>query len=106
MSEVKNKLTDAPILLRPDFEKLFILQKDFSYSGCGAVLSQKVNDGREHPVAYASRTIRSCEERYSATEGECLTTLWTVDKFRVYLQDRHFELQTDHSALQWIHRNL
>jgi hypothetical protein len=48
--ELKMRLTTAPILVRPDMEKLFSIYCDASGQGLGCVLMQ---DGRV--VAYASR---------------------------------------------------
>ena len=51
---LKKKCVQAPILAFPDFNKTFLLDTDASGKGLGAVLSQKQEDGRYHPVAYAS----------------------------------------------------
>ena len=54
---LKNKLTEAPILVYPKFDKQaspIILQTDASAIGLGAVLEQ---DG--HVIAYASRTLQN-----------------------------------------------
>jgi len=51
---LKRALVDAPILVRPDFQRPFCLNVDWSTKGVSAVLSQK--DGRlEKVVAYASK---------------------------------------------------
>ena len=51
---LKEKCVNAPVLSFPDFKKPFLLETDTSGKGLGAVLSQKQDDGRYHPVAYAS----------------------------------------------------
>ena len=51
---LKEACLQAPILPFPDFDKLFLLETDASGKGLGAVLSQKQEDGRYHPIAYAS----------------------------------------------------
>ena len=53
---------NAPVLSFPDFKKPFLLEMDTSGKGLGAVLSQKQDDGRYHPVAYASRTMNETEQ--------------------------------------------
>ena len=45
-----------PVLIYPRFgpESEFILETDASYVGLGAVLSEQQEDGKIHPIAYAS----------------------------------------------------
>ena len=59
---LKEKCVNAPVLSFPDFKKPFLLKMDASGKGLGAVLSQKQNDGRYHPVAYASQTMNETEQ--------------------------------------------
>ena len=58
---LKEKLTSAPVLSYPSFEKPFVLETDASIEGLGAVLSQTQEDGLLHPVAYASRSLTPAE---------------------------------------------
>ena len=51
---LKMKCMTVPVLAFADFEKPFLLETDASSLGLRAVLSQKQNDGKFHPVAYAS----------------------------------------------------
>ena len=51
---VKMKCMTAPVLTFADFQKPFLLETDTSLCGLGAVLSQQQDDGKYHPVAYAS----------------------------------------------------
>ncbi|CAG8754817.1 4861_t:CDS:2, partial [Funneliformis mosseae] len=73
---LKEQLTTAPILSYPDFNQSFILSTDASTTGLGAVLSQKNNEGREHPIWYASRTLSPAEKNYHITEQEALAVVW------------------------------
>jgi hypothetical protein len=99
---LKEKLTSAPVLMYPDFDKPFILYTDASQIGLGAVLSQKGDDGKEHVIVYASRTLNSAEKNYSTTEQECLAIVWAVKYFRHYIFGSRFTIITDHAALQWL----
>ena len=64
--KLKAHLTSAPILVYPDYEKLFTLHVDASRKGLGAVLYQE-QDGKLHVIAYASRSLAGSEkELYSA----------------------------------------
>jgi hypothetical protein len=49
----KEKLSEFPILRRPDFNKVFILHIDWSVLGIGTILSQLDEEGKEYVIAYA-----------------------------------------------------
>ena len=55
---LKLKCMTAPVLAFADFAEPFLLETDASKDGLEAVLSQKLKDGRYHPVAYASRGLK------------------------------------------------
>lgn len=86
-------------MARPDFDKPFILATDASKLGLGCVLTQLDDDGREHPIMYASRGLISSEVNYAASKLECLAVIWAVKMFRPYLLGKRFTIITDHSAL-------
>lgn len=82
---IRASLSSVPVLSRPDFEYPFELQTDASDVGLGAVLTQKI-DGIEHVISYASRTLSAAEQNYTTTEKEFLAVIWTISKFRAYLE--------------------
>ena len=93
---LKQKLTTAPVLSYPNYDQQFILSTDASAVGLGAVLSQLGEDGKEHPVAYASRTLNAAEKNYSTTKRECLALIWAVQYFHPYLYNqKEFLIITD-----------
>ena len=98
---LKQKLTEAPILARPDFEKEFILDTNASDIAIAAVLSQNI-DGKEHVIAFASKLLSKCERRYCVTSKELLAMVNYVKHFRHYLYGKKFILRTDHESLRWI----
>ena len=63
-----------------------MLETDASGRGLGAVLSQKQEDGRYHPIAYASCVMNETEQRYHSNKQEFLTLKWAVtEQFHEYL---------------------
>ena len=59
-AQLKQLLVEAPVLVYPRFGpgEEFLLETDASGVGLGAVLSQKQQDDRFHPIAYASRSLQ------------------------------------------------
>ena len=98
---LKEALCSAPLLKYPDFSRPFYIATDASGYGLGAVLFQKYGEDLrdEMPVAYASRTLKDAELRYSATEREALAVWWACDHFVEYIDEHEVTIYTDHKAL-------
>ncbi len=97
--ELEVKLTSAPVLAYPDYQKPFVVCTDASSKAVGAVLPQADEDGRDHPIHYAGRALSSAESNYSAVEREALGVVLALKKIRHYLTSNRFKLYTDHQAL-------
>ena len=101
--ELKMKCLTAPVLAFTDFKKPFLLETDTSIEGLGAVLSQKQDDDRYHPVAYTSRGLKGGELKYHSSKLEFLALKWAVtEQFREYLQYKPFLVCTDNNPLTYI----
>ena len=100
---LKDKLTIEPVLSLPVDEGMYILDTDASEFGLGAVLSQRQN-GQEHVIAYASRSMNRSELKYETTRKEVLAVVYRLKQFRQYLLGRHFVIRTDHAVLSWLRR--
>ena len=96
--ELKERLTTAPLLRHPDLTKPFFLWTDASEEGFGAVLEQEEN-GKRHPIAYASRQTNEAERKYCPTELEVAALIFGVEHFEVYLLGHSVTVFTDHQAL-------
>lgn len=101
---LKRSLTTAPVLQYPDFKQPFILDTDASDVAIGCVLGQ-VCDGKEHVVAYGSRTLSKAERHYSTTRKELLAVIFATKLYKCYLLGAKFLLRTDHSSLRWLWRS-
>ena len=95
----KNLLLSAKVLVHFDPNKELILACDASSYGVGTILSHKMSDGTERPIAFASRTLSSAEKNYSQLEKEGLACIFGVKRFHLYLYGRNFTIVTDHKPL-------
>ena len=98
---LKGEIASRPVSAYPDFSKPFRLYTDASNIGLGAILAQR-QQGKEKIIFCASRTLNNAESNYSTTKKECLAVVWGVQIFRPFLIATHFEILTDHYALQWL----
>ncbi|GJV33766.1 reverse transcriptase domain-containing protein [Tanacetum coccineum] len=98
---LKKKLTEAPILIAPDWDLPFELICDASDFAIGAVLGQRY-EKHFRPIHYASKTINKAESYYTTTEKEMLAVVYAFEKFRSYLILKKSVVYTDHSALKYL----
>ncbi|GBG86580.1 hypothetical protein CBR_g41642 [Chara braunii] len=96
-SKLKAALISAPVLIRPDPEKCFVLITDWQPEAISAILAQVGPNGLESVVEYASKSVSACKRNYATPTGECYAALWGISHFRVY--GRKFTLVTDHEPL-------
>jgi len=62
----KAKLSEFPILRRPNFNKVFILHIDWSALGIGVILNQLDENGKEYVITYAFQSNNKAESNYSS----------------------------------------
>ena len=66
--KIKQALTEAPVLVSPDFLKYFLTFSFASQDTIVVVLLQKNDDGLEKPIAFFSKTLKDSELKYSTLE--------------------------------------
>ena len=102
---LKAACMDTPVLAYADYTKPFNLYTDASDKGLGAVLAQVQEDGKERPIAYASRALSQSEGNYDAHKLEFLALKWSItDRFHEYLYGtgEPFHVFTDNNPLTYI----
>ena len=95
--ELKRKLTEAPLLVLPNFEKTFEIECDASGIWIGAVLMQ---EGR--PVAYHSEKLDGARLNYSIYDKEFFALVRALEVWQHYLWPKEFIIHSDHESLKFL----
>jgi hypothetical protein len=83
--QIKKALTEAPVLISPDYSKDFLI---FSFASCdtvAVVLLQKNDQGQEQPIAFYNKALRDSEVRYEIMEKKSYALVKALKSFRVYV---------------------
>ncbi|XP_035547321.1 uncharacterized protein LOC118348884 [Juglans regia] len=94
-SLIKEKLTNAPLLVLPNFAKTFEIECDASGIGIGAVLMQ---EGR--PIAYFSEKLSGAALNYPTYDKEMYALVRALENWQHYLWPKEFVIHTDHESLK------
>ena len=77
---MKKKFVEAPILVLPNFNKVFTIECDARNRAIGGVLSQ---EGK--PVAFFSEKLNEANKTYSTCDLEMYAFVKSLRKWRHYL---------------------
>lgn len=96
---LKDKLIESPVLVLYDPRDETELHCDASSIGFGAILLQRKQDGKFHPVFYFSKRTTDTESKYHSFELETLAIVYALKRFRIHLQRRKFKIVIDCNSL-------
>jgi hypothetical protein len=97
LNEVRQILSEPPVLRFFDTNIVPVLQCDASRNGLGACLLHN-----NQPVAYASRSLTPTEVHYAQIEKEMLAIVFGMERFESYLYGRKVLVESDHKPLESI----
>lgn len=78
--EIKQLVTQTPVLRYYNVSKPVTIQSDSSQYGLGCCLMEE-----GQPVAFASRALTPTEQNYAQIEKECLSIVFACQRFHHYL---------------------
>ncbi|KAK1579643.1 hypothetical protein QYE76_016621 [Lolium multiflorum] len=95
--ELKKRLTEAPLLVLPDFTQTFEIECDASGLGIGGVLMQ---NGK--PVAYYSEKLDGARLNYPIYDKELYALVRVLEVWQHYLWPKEFVIHSDHESLKYL----
>ena len=95
---LKKMVTKSPVLVHYNPNKPTKVSADASRHALGAVLLQLEDNGWK-PVAYASRSLSTAEQKYAQIELELLAICFGNNKFSQFLLGKRFLVESDHKPL-------
>jgi len=101
--ELKQRYTTAPVLAHFDASKPVIIETDASDFAIGAVLSQRDEENRLHPVTFHSRKFQPAEINYEIHDKELLAVVDAFKHWRRYCKGATHQVQvySDHQNLEY-----
>jgi hypothetical protein len=82
---IKKDLTEAPVLISPDYSKDFLIFSFSSFDTVAVVLLQKSVEGLEQPISFFSRALRDAEVKYDIMEKQAYALVKSIKAFRIYV---------------------
>ena len=101
--DLKRRFTTVQKLAHFDATKPVIIETDASNFAIGAILSQRDDRGKLHPVAFHSRRFQLAEINYEIYDKELLTIVDTFKHWHRYCKGvmNQFEVFSDHQNLEY-----
>lgn len=78
---IKHAISTATLMQHPHPSKPFITDCDAPLTGLGAALHQQDECGKEYFIAFASRTLKPNERKWTITDLEALAVVWAIETF-------------------------
>jgi hypothetical protein len=94
---LQRALTTGPVLQMPDFDSPFVVDRDASGIGFGAVLHQG-----EGPQAFFSRPFIARHHKLMAYKRELIGLVQAMGHWQPYLWGRPFRVRTEHYSLKFL----
>lgn len=95
--ELNIRMTTSPVLVLPDFQRMFKVQTDARGLLVGGVLIQE-----NRLVSYFIEKLNDARRHYCTYDLEVYVVVQALHNWRHYLLPKEFVLEMDHSALKYI----
>ena len=97
---VKQALTQTPVLISPDFNKVFFIFSFASDHTVVVVLLQKNIKGQEQPIAFFSKALRDAPLKYNIMEKHAFALIKALKDFKFYILHTHIITFVPHTVFK------
>ena len=100
---LRRRITTEPVLKQPQLNQQFEVEVNASGYAIGAVLMQRDEKGKRHPITYFSSTLNEAEWNYDIYTLELYAIVRALRHWRPFLAGSPHEviIHTDHANLQY-----
>ena len=100
---LRKRITTEPVLKQPQLDQQFKVEVDASWYVIGAILMQRDEKGKRHPIAYFSSTLNEAEWNYNIYTLELYAIVQALRHWRPFLAGSPHKVivHTDHANLQY-----
>ncbi|KAF8753431.1 hypothetical protein RHS01_06875 [Rhizoctonia solani] len=100
---LKDAITNAPVLCHADPTKPYFLETDASGAALGSILSQRQEDGRLHPLGFLSESFKGAKQNYNTHNKELLAIIRSFEYWHIFLEGTLHPITvfTDHRNLEY-----
>jgi len=101
--QLKARVTAGLVLAHANLQDQFELEVDVSRYAVGAVLLQRKEDGKKHPIGYYSATLNEAQRNYDIYDLELLAIVMALKNWRPLLAGSPHKIiiYSDHLNLQY-----
>lgn len=99
--DLKDAITSDTVLGYYNVNDKIQIIADAGPKGLGAVLVQ-IGENGPRIISFASRSLTKAEQNYCQLEKEALALVWAVERFKLYVFGREFDLITDSKPLEFL----
>jgi len=98
--DIKKAISEAPVLVSPDFSKDFLIFSFASKHTIAGVFLQKNQEGNEQPIPFYSKTLRDAPLKYDIMEKQAYALVQALKELRVYILHSHTIAHVPTSAVK------
>ncbi|CCO35566.1 hypothetical protein RSOLAG1IB_11470 [Rhizoctonia solani AG-1 IB] len=101
--ELKQCVTNQPVLVHSNPSKPYFLETNASGVAMGAILSQRLDDRRLHPITYMSKSFNDAERNYDTHDKELLAIIKAFEEWQIFLEGtlQPITVFTNHHNLEY-----